>query len=392
MISKEENERLTRVGPGTPGGEMLRRYWWPIAFSDELKGKRPKKVRLLGEDFVVFRDGSGRVGMLEPQCAHRRVSLERGRVEQDGIRCCFHGWLWNADGRCLEQPCEAPESTFKDKVSLRAYPVQEAGGLVFVYIGPKPAPLLPKYDLLVHAEGMRYVWGLTDYCNWLQSAEQAIDIPHLSWLHAGPYPMYAGKRPKLEMHRRDYGINYSLEVPGVPGKNVGSFVFPAHNRFTSGRVEQAIGARHNLLFRTPADDTYTMNFFIVFYPTEDGKLVQKLETPPELAERGPWIPTEHGVYPEGDEEWWGVESMQQDRMALESQGLIFDRSTEHLGASDRGVIMFREMLQESIKAVAEGRDPIGIVRDPAKNKVVEFGAYLHTFAPPLRPLAEVAAE
>ena len=116
MITKEENERLTRVGPGTPGGEMLRRYWWPVAFSDALKGPRPTAVRVLGEDFVLFRDGKGRPGLLEPQCAHRRVALARGRVESEGVRCCFHGWLWDVEGRCLEQPCEPPESDFRDKI------------------------------------------------------------------------------------------------------------------------------------------------------------------------------------------------------------------------------------------------------------------------------------
>jgi 5,5'-dehydrodivanillate O-demethylase len=391
MLTKEDNERFTRVGPGTPGGEMLRRYWWPIAFSDEVKGPRPKKVRLLGEDFVLFRDGSGRVGMLEPHCAHRRVSLQHGRVEKDGLRCCFHGWLWDARGRCLEQPCEDPVRNSKDKVQMASFSTQEAGGLVFAYIGPLPAPELPKYDLLVHESGIRYVWGFTDWCNWLQSAEQAADPAHLAWLHAGPYPIYAAKRTPFEIQRRDYGFDYSLEAAGVEDKNVGSVIFPAHNRFASGRTEQALGSRQNMLFRTPADDTESLNFFITLYPRPDGGLVQHTETPPEQAERGPWIPTQRGVYPAGDEEWWGVESMMQDRMALESQGPVHDRSKEHLAASDRGVALLREMLRTSIDAVEKGGDPVGIIRDPAKNKIIEFGTYLHKFAPPLPSLADPVA-
>ena len=386
MLTKEENERFTRVGPSTPGGEMLRRYWWPVAFSDQLKGPRPKPVRLLGEEFVLFRDGSGRPGLLEPQCAHRRVALARGRVEKDGVRCCFHGWLWDVEGRCLEQPCEPPESDFKDKIRMQAYPAQDAGGLVFVYIGPKPAPLLPRYDLLVHTEGTRYVWGFADWCNWLQSVEQAADLTHLSWLHAGPYPIYAGKRTKIELERVSHGMDYEFEAPGIAGRNRGSVIFPSHNRFASGRVEQANGGRQNLLFRTPADDTQTNNFFITFYPTPDRKFVQIAETPPEQKERGPWISTVRGVYPEGDEGWWGVESMMQDRMALESQGPIYDRSTETLAVTDRGVVLWREMVRESIDAVAAGRDPVGIVRDPARNKVIEFGTSAHDFAPALPAL------
>jgi 5,5'-dehydrodivanillate O-demethylase len=390
VLKKEENERFTRVGPGTPGGEMLRRYWWPVAFADELKGPRPKKVRLLGEDFVLFRDGDGRVGMLEPQCAHRRVALAHGRVEAGGVRCCFHGWLWDVEGRCLEQPCEAPENAFTDRITMKSYKAQEAGGLVFVYIGPLPAPLLPRYDLLVHTEGTRYLWGFTDWCNWLQSIEQATDLTHLSWLHAGPYPIYATKRTKIELQRRDYGMDYSIEAPGVNDKNRGSVIFPSHNRFASGRVEQAFGARQNMLFRTPAEDTRTDNFFITFYPTPDRKFVQITETPPEQKERGPWIPTQRGVYPEVDDGWWGVDSMMQDRMALESQGPIYDRSTETLAVSDRGVVMWREMVRDSIAAAAAGRDPVGIVREPAGNGVLEFGTALHDFAPPLRALEEAS--
>ena len=386
MITKEENERFTKVGPGTPAGEMLRRYWWPIAFSGAVNGPRPKKVRLLGEDFILFRDGSGRAGMLEEFCAHRRTSLEHGRVESDGIRCCYHGWLWDADGRCLEQPCERPESTFKDKVSMTSYPVQEAGGLVFVYIGPGAAPLLPKFDLLVHNRGTRYTWGFTDHCNWLQAAENAADMSHLNWLHAGPYPFYANKRPEIAYHRHEFWWDYVIHVEGLPAENCVSLIFPSYNRFASGRTEQAAGGRQNMLFRTPMDDFKSQNFFITLYTDPTDTLIQKTETPPEQAHRGPWIPTERNVYPAGDEEWWGVESMMQDRMAIEGQGIITDRSREHLAESDRGVTLYRELLRQAIKDVEEGRDPPGVIRDPAKNTLIEFGTHLHTIEPPLRVL------
>jgi 5,5'-dehydrodivanillate O-demethylase len=372
MITREENERLTRVGKGTPAGEMLRRYWWPVAFGDEVKGPRPRKIRLLGEDFVVFRDGNGRLGMLESQCAHRRAPMQYGRVEKEGVRCCYHGWLWSAEGRCLETPCEEPESTLKDRVRMASYPVQEAAGLVFAYIGPLPAPLLPRYDVLVQASGTRYVWGFTDHCNWLQSAENAADGSHLHWLHAGPYPMYARKRPKIEYVRAGYGIDYFSTVPGLPADKRSTLVFPSANRFESGRAEQALGMRQNMLFRTPQDDTHSLNFFITIYPGADGKLVHRTETPPEMADRGPWVHTEREVYVPGDEQWWGVESMMQDRMVQEGQGLIYDRSTENLAGSDRGVALFRQMVREAIDAVAQGRDPIGVVRDPARNTVLDF--------------------
>jgi 5,5'-dehydrodivanillate O-demethylase len=178
-------------------------------------------------------------------------------------------------------------------------------------------------------------------------------------------------------------MEYWLEVPGVRGPNHGAVIFPAHNRFASGRFEQAMGARQNILFRTPADDTRTDNFFITFYRQPDGKFAQLTEAPPEQTDRGPWIKTERGVYPETDDGWWGVESMMQDRMALESQGPIYDRSSETLAATDRGVVLLRGMIRDSIRAIEAGGDPIGIVRDPAENKVIEFGASLHDLAPPL---------
>jgi 5,5'-dehydrodivanillate O-demethylase len=384
MITKEENERWTRVGRGTPGGEMLRRYWWPVGFSDEIHGARPKKVQLLGEDFVLFRDGAGRLGMLESQCAHRRAPMQYGRVEKQGIRCCYHGWLWDAHGRCLETPCEEPGSTLKDRVKMASCPVQEAAGLVFAYIGPQPAPLLPKYDMLVQASGTRYVWGFTDHCNWVQSAENAADATHLAWLHAGPYPMYAGKRINAEYFERSYGLDYVSHVDGLPADKCSSLIFPSGNRFAGARVEQNGLSRQNMLFRVPVNDTTTNNVFISVYPGADGKLVHKTQAPPDRPYNGSWMPTARGVYPPGDEAWWGVHSAAQDRMVQEGQGEIYDRSTENLGSSDRGVALYRRMLRESIEAVAEGRDPKGVIRDPSRNTVIEFGTRLHAIEPAMQ--------
>ena len=376
MITKEENEAWTRVGRGTPGGEMLRRYWWPVTFGSLVQGKRPKKVRLLGEDFVVFRDGGGRLGMIEPNCAHRRAPMEYGRVEADGIRCCYHGWKFDTAGRCLETPCEEPGSNLKDRVSMKAYPVQEVAGLVFAYIGDAPAPLIPKYDLLVHeSNATRYVYGNANNCNWVQTAENAADASHINWLHAGPYPLSAGKRPKIEFDQRDYGLDCTTLVPGMENDKCSSLIFPSHNRFASARTEQG-AARQNMIFRVPEDDEKTLNFFITLVPRTDGKFVHKSETPPERGEKGPWVENTRYVYAPGDEEWWGVTSTDQDRMVLEGQGLIYDRTTETLAPSDRGVAMYRRMLKESLAAVAEGRDPRGVVRDPGKNAVIEFGTRL----------------
>ena len=202
MLSKEENELLTRVGPGTPAGEMLRRYWWPVGFSENVKAKgSPTRVRLLGEDLVLFRDGNGRLGVLGLHCSHRGTSLEFGRVEDAGIRCCYHGWLYDVGGKCLEQPAEPEDGTFKNRVQHPAYQAQEIGGFIFAYLGPEPAPLLPKYDLFLREDGERQVGAGHDYCNWLQRAENSVDQTHLVALHAPEYPHMALKRPVIGWER-----------------------------------------------------------------------------------------------------------------------------------------------------------------------------------------------
>ncbi len=395
MVTTQENERLTRVGPGTPAGDMLRRYWWPVAFSDEMTGVRPKKIKLLNEEFVLFRDGAEKVGMLELYCAHRRISLARGRVEEQGLRCCYHGWLWSTEGKCLDQPCEEPGKSFTDRIALQSYPVEEAGGLIFAYIGPRPAPLLPKYDLLHHTGGTRYLWATTNHNNWLQSAENSVDRAHLAWLHAPNYPRYAKQRLKVTWTKRDYGMDFATAVANsnsTAGDNTSSFIFPSAMRFASGRIEQGPGGRQNLRFGTPIDDTSIMNFFITLVTTADGNFTQLLHTPPDQEHPGPYIPTERGVYRGVDDGWWDIESNDQDRMATEEQGPLFDRSRENLAASDRGIVLYREILKDAIKAVELGNDPIGVLRDPVHHTYVEFGTKQHDVVGALSGIAKVPAE
>ena len=144
MLTIEENERLTQIGPGTPMGELMRRYWHPIAGSAQLMDKPVMPVRVLGENLVLFKDKRGRLGLVQDLCAHRQTQLMYGMVEEDGLRCPYHGWMYDTAGRCIEQPAEPPGSTFKDRVTITAYPVEELGGLVFAYLGPEPTPLVPR--------------------------------------------------------------------------------------------------------------------------------------------------------------------------------------------------------------------------------------------------------
>ena len=387
MLSHEENEDFTRVGPGTPCGELLRRYWWPIGFTDEMKGPRPQKVRLLGEDFVLFRDGKGQIGLLELLCAHRRTSLALGRVEEQGLRCCYHGWLFDAAGRCLDQPCEDEGATFKDKVRQKSYPVQEAAGLIFGYIGPRPAPLLPKYDMLEWQGGKRVLWSNLNYCNWLQSVENACDVSHIPWLHAGPYPGFAAQKPHITWDRKASGMHFEIRLANYNDANTGEVIFPSANRFASSRVGTDVSqlkdrdqdARQNLLFRVPVDDVTLRNVFLAIYPDRENVRITQGEQK-RVA----------GEYAKVEDGWWDIGSVDQDRAAIEGQGPITDRSTEHLAPSDRGVTMYRGMLREAIKAVAEGRDPIGVIRDPREHTLIAFDTHQHDVVRPLQDFAAAA--
>ncbi len=368
MLSKEENELLTRVGPGTPAGEMLRRYWWPVGFTEHVKEKgRPVRTRLLGEDLVLFRDGNGRLGLLGLHCSHRGTSLEFGRVEDRGIRCCYHGWLYDVRGRCLEQPAEPEDSRFKDRVQHPAYQAQEIGGFIFAYIGPEPAPLLPNYDLFLREDGEREVGAGHDYCNWLQRAENSVDQTHLVALHASEYPHLALKRPVIGWERRDYGAKISMQVPGISKPKSSHWIFPSHTRHTTARKGRK--PDHAIRFRVPMDDTNTMTFWLRFYPYGEED-----RSKPFLLKTLGFENDQAGVYERVDDGWWGVASHDQDRVAQESQGPIYDRTKEHLGASDQGVIMLRTMIKESIDAVRHGKDPVWVLRDSAQNETIGFDA------------------
>jgi 5,5'-dehydrodivanillate O-demethylase len=360
-MTPEDNEKLTRVGPGTPGGEMLRRYWWPVGFEEQIQ-KKPVKVRHLGEDFVLFRDGDGKIGMLDTFCAHRRASLEHGRVEDRGIRCCYHGWLYDAEGQCLEMPAEPPASKLYQQVRQRSAKVQIVAGLIFAYLGPDPAPIIPRYDLLAIDECDRTIWAADDLCNWVQRAENGVDAYHSMALHASVYPSIALKRPEVEFVKTWYGFRTQSEYPD--GRtNIVHDIFPSSTRRYNARIGSI--PSEFLHIRVPVDDYATMTFFI------ESKF--KAEGPYKRECRG-FIKNVRGVYDTVEDGWWGLASDEQDRAAQESQGLIHDRTREFLATSDRGIVMWRKVAFDSIKAVQEGRDPHGIVRDAGNNEIIRFDA------------------
>ena len=360
-MTPEENEILTRVGPGTPGGEMLRRYWWPVWFS-ELVTTKPVPVRILGEDLILFRDAAGKLGLLDRRCPHRGASLELGRVEADGLRCCYHGWKFDCAGRCLDMPAEPADTPLKAEVRQTAYRTQEAAGLVFAYLGPEPAPLLPKYDLLFREDLDRVVYSKEEHCNWLQRAENGWDPQHLMALHAPGYPQIALKPAKLSWERTWYGCRTLMEYPDTL-YNVTHQIFPSHTRRLAARKGDE--PRHYFNIRVPTDDNLTTTFFLSAVIRPNGQCTLKTR-----GHEG----CQRMAYEEVEDGWWRIPSHEQDRIAQESQGFIADRSREYLGTSDEGIVVLRKIIRDSIKAVEEGRDPFGVLRDPAQNTLFRFDA------------------
>jgi 5,5'-dehydrodivanillate O-demethylase oxygenase subunit len=371
-LSFEENEMLTRVGPGTPAGEMLRRYWHPIGFAKELKGK-PKRRRLLGEDLVLFRDDQSRLGLLGLRCSHRGTSLEFGHIEGGGLRCCYHGWLYGVDGRVLEQPAD---STFRERVRHPGYKVQELAGVIFAYLGPEPAPLLPRYDVLVREDGVRSMSARLVHCNYLQMVENSVDQHHFKWLHRTPTTRH-WKEEKLTSEVTDFGIRdtFTRRIGDEYYRTISFFLMPNMNKVGYHLPEghpAAFAATHEsyeaLRWRVAVDDTTTMHFTVYFAPIVDGKVTAKVPEDKQEEGLGDSIP---GKYRWDETTGW-IARGDQDRCAQESQGPILDRTTEHLGVSDEGVILLRRMHRQCIEAVLTGQDPVGIIRDPAKNEIIRI--------------------
>jgi 5,5'-dehydrodivanillate O-demethylase len=360
-MNQDDNELLTKIGPGTRMGELMRRYWWPVGFSQKVT-KKPELVRILGEDLVLFRDGTGKTGLVQRHCPHRRASLEFGRVEDKGIRCCYHGWLFSASGQCLEMPAEPVDSALKNQVKLRAYKTQEAAGLVFAYMGPDPVPLLPPYDLLARTDMDRETSVSLDQCNWLQRAENGADPAHSMALHASVYPTIALKHPNITYDKTWYGMRFDVNYEGAR-KNVFHMLFPSNTRRFGARVGDKRPAQY-LHLRVPVDDYNTYTY-----------IIEAVDAPKERAGTdsvGEISITPNLPYERIEDGWWGIASSDQDRVAQESQGVIVDRTQEILATSDRGVAMLRQMLFDSLKAIDNGQDPMGIVRD--SNSVVMFDA------------------
>ncbi len=359
-----EDGELTHVGPGTPGGEYLRRFWHPIAYSSDVKDL-PLRVRILGEDLVLFRDLSGRVGLLEWRCAHRGTSLEFGLPSERGIRCCYHGWLFDVDGRILEMPNEPADSGFKDRLCQGAYPALDYQGLVFTYMGP-PARR-PELTVLDTFELPGYTRVPTHKrvmpCNWVQIKDNSMDPVHTAFLHTRmtgtQFTPEFGVLPEVDWQETPIGMIYvgTRRQGDHVWVRISDLILPNMHQvppiWERGRREKIFSRPTHINWAVPVDDTHTMRIGFVFRRDEAGVDWEEFDRKVmfgQTAER----PYEDRQRIPGDYD------------AQVGQGPIAVHALEHLTSSDRGVIMFRKMLRDGIRAVAEGRDPKGAVREPGR--------------------------
>ncbi|MEX0802295.1 MAG: Rieske 2Fe-2S domain-containing protein, partial [Candidatus Binatia bacterium] len=344
MLTREENELLTQVGRGTPCGELLRRYWHPVAAAGELTDEKPiRAVKMLGEELVVYRDKKGGYGLVGEHCPHRLASLAYGRVEDEGIRCPYHGWKFDAAGKCLAQPAEPPASTFKDRIKHVAYPVESLGGLLFAYLGPEPKPFLPMWDVLVWRNGKRWILKESIIeCNWLQPMENSVDPSHLFWLHGDTAHLAPRVKKYAEQHefiRFEFGIKKrrtTLPFATGEGSEIDEhpLLFPTTLRHVAP-YDDGKAHRHNLQIRVPVDDHHTQVFRVNFVPSPNEKAAADNE-----------VPFRFSSLKNGPRDYnMGMVSAQ-DSMAWETQGKVTDRTQEHLGAGDEGVIALRKLMQE----------------------------------------------
>jgi phenylpropionate dioxygenase-like ring-hydroxylating dioxygenase large terminal subunit len=406
MLRAEENEYVTRTGPGTPMGNLMRQYWIPALLSSELPKPDcpPVRILLLGEKLIAFRDSTGRVGLLDNFCPHRGASLFFARSEECGLRCVYHGWKFDVEGTCVDMPSEPAESNFKNKVRARAYPCRERAGVVWTYMGPRSEP--PPLPDLEANQLPDDQWTVTVYardCNWLQALEGDIDTAHIGFLHfgsdsaddapEGTFRYYALKdrAPRFAVLDTDYGAMYGAYRPAGPGRTywrIAQFLFPFYTMPPTGLLGGKVVGRAWV----PIDDTHSILY------TMGGRPRQQSGPPPPALNRvfPKLIPNGTGWYDrfrlvanesndylmdreaqERDEEYSGIDGIHlQDQAITESMGPIYDRTQEHLGSSDAMVIRARRLLIRAARELAEnGTVPPG-VDNPAGYAVRSGGVIL----------------
>ncbi len=374
MLSRAENDRLTHVTGDAPMGRMMRRYWVPACLSEEVAqpGGTPRRVRLFGDGYVAFRDTEGRVAVVDEHCPHRLASLALGRNEEGGLRCIYHGWKFDVHGTCMEMPTEPPGYAFRDRMRLRSYPVREAGGMLWTYLGPEgTAPEFPEYDWMALPAEQRAIVKVGERVNYLQAIEGAIDSSHSWFLHRGSVwdwkkrtDVSTDTSPTMEAEDTAYGFRYA--AIRIPTRNpeteryirVTLFLAP-FTAFIPRPLDPAHVA-HVQIF-VPVDDERTM-FYGIFF-SQNGSPVSDRETRAQhhvlpgidldanwfrLANVDNWFNQDREAMKNGS--WTGIEGFtNQDMACQESMGPIVDRTQEHLGTSDIAIIRMRRRMLEAVR-------------------------------------------
>lgn len=363
MLTEEKNRRLTQVGPDTPMGKYLRRYWHPIAGVSEFDSRAIKPVRILGEDLVLYKDLSGNYGLSDRHCPHRNADMAFGYVENCGIRCSYHGWQFDGSGQCVHQPYEEtvdPTGRMRRNTQIKAYPVKAKAGMLWAYMGPTPAPELPDWEPFNYRNGFAQAIFAEIECNWFQCQENSIDPVHFEWTHnnwttrlQGQTGPYVPPHLKLKFEEFDYGFTYKRIRGGEDEHNV---------MWTVGRVTlwpNGFYLGHHFEWRVPIDDTHTLSVLWVFsrVPQEQEPYVQKD------------IPSWYGPVRDADGNWITSHVANQDFAVWVGQGAITDRTREKLGQSDKGIVMMRQRFFEELDAMEQDPAfvPKGLILDPAAN-------------------------
>jgi len=401
MISAEQNDFLTRVGPGTPAGSLLRRYWQPVALTEELEGPRPlKPLKLMGQHFVLFRDETGRLGLVDRDCPHRGADLAYGRLENGGLRCAFHGWLFDATGQCIETPAEPAGSKLCSRIKQGAYTVVEKSGIIFAYIGEGAPPAFPEFDCFVAPDSHTFAFKGLWECNWLQALEVGMDPAHASFLHrfyededtsesygkqfrgasadsemAITQVLREYDRPEIAIEQAPYGMKLTTlrklsEVQThVRVTNVvfpQAFVIPMSSEMTISQ------------WHVPVDDThcYWFAIFTSFTGAVDKKQMrdqrlQTIELPLYTSRKNKRNEYGYSVEEQLTQTYtgMGLDINVHDQWACESMGPIQDRTREHLGSTDKGIIAFRRMLVNAIEATKAGEP---VMMRPSAEQASEF--------------------
>ena len=368
MLSKRDNELITRVGPGTPMGELMRRYWMPALLSSELPEAdcAPVRLRLLGEDLVAFRTTSGQPAVLDTWCPHRNANLFWGRNEEDGLRCVYHGWKFNAQGACVDMPNEPPRSQFKEKIRQPAYKAVDAGGFIWVYMGaPDAAPPLPQFEWLHVPAEQRNVHKRFQDCNWLQNLEGEVDSSHAPFLHGSvgpggiqPYNSNSDRQPVFQTLETDFGVAIAARREAGPDEyywRITPFMLPFYTI-----VPRAREANYIWTAAVPIDDLTMFGMTVIWSPDKPIKPMPVVEVDENFRPRQ----TRANNYLidrqlQKTESFTGIRGVRVQDMAVQEdqRGPLSERSREHLGASDLGVIATRRMLLKQLKALQHGHEP-----------------------------------